>query len=84
MPPRDFEAVSYIVEPPEFEYRDGHFHIRQRFSESCVIERVMAPHVFMLSLRRAAEAAREHRLGGAVIIPFERPEDTGEETAAAH
>lgn len=73
------EACYFIEEPPEFDYRKGMFHVRQRIGDK-TFERVMAPHVFMVALRRAAEIARKHKFGGADILPFERPE---EEAASA-
>lgn len=77
----NLDVAAFVEEPPEFTYEGGLFHIRQRFSASCVVERVMSPHIFMLSLRRAAETARQHRLGSAEIIDFPQPED---EVASAH
>jgi hypothetical protein len=68
---RNLDAVMFVDEPPEFEYRDGMFFIRQRISETCIIERVMRPSIFMQSIARAAAVAREHRLGGAEIIPVD-------------
>jgi hypothetical protein len=82
MPFRSLEACFYVQEPPEIEYRDGMFHLTTVVGEYR-FERVMRPHVFMLALRRAAEAARKHRMGGAVVIPFER-EDDSEDAAATH
>jgi hypothetical protein len=79
MPPSD--ACYYVTDPPEFDYIDGLFHIRQRL-DGRIVERVMRPHVFLLALRRAAEVARAHRMGGAVVIPFAREDD--EEAAASH
>jgi hypothetical protein len=76
------DAVFFVDQPPEFEYRDGLFHLVTTVGQYR-FERVMRPHVFMLALRRAAEAARKHRMGGAVVIPFER-EDDSEDAAAAH
>jgi hypothetical protein len=74
------EASFYVTEPPEIEYIDGMFHVTQTVG-NYRFERVMRPHVFMLGLRRAAEAARKHRLGGADIIPFQRELD---EAANSH
>ena len=68
MPFSNLDVCAWVKEPPEFFYRDGVFHIIQRYSEDCVIERVMAPHVFMLSLRLAADCASKHFNGGAEII----------------
>lgn len=58
-----------VEEAPEIEYRNGLFHVIQRIGERR-FERVMRPHIFLLGLRRAAEAARKHRFAGAEIIPF--------------
>ena len=77
------DACFFVDQPPDNEYVDGLFHIVQQIGEYR-FERVMRPTVFLLSLRRSAEAARKHRLGGAAIIPFERPDDAAEETAASH
>ena len=76
----DFDAVLFISEPPEFDYIGGLFHIRQKVGADCVIERVMRPHVYMQSVRRAVEAARKHRFGGAEIIDFPQ----GEEAESGH
>lgn len=62
------DGVFFTDEPPEFEYRDGLFHITQAIG-NCRFERVMRPHVFMLTLRRAAEAASKH-YGTAEVIDF--------------
>ena len=63
-------GVPVLVEDaPEIEYRNGLFHIIQRIGEHR-LERVMRPHIFLLGLRRATMAARQHRFGGAEIIPF--------------
>lgn len=59
----------FIEEPPEFDYRKGLFHVRQRIGNK-TFERVMSPYVFMLALRRAAECASKHKFGGAEIINF--------------
>jgi len=71
-----FDAVFYVEEPPEIELGpDGMFHIIQTYRKDGMrIERVMRPHTFMLALRRAAEAARKHRMGGAAIIEFPKPD----------
>jgi hypothetical protein len=74
------DASFFVDEPPEIDYRHGLFHITQTIGDYR-FERVMRAHVFLLTLRRAAEAARKHRLGGAVVIPFERSD---EDAAAAH
>lgn len=68
------DACFYIEEPPEIEYRRGLFHVTQIIGGHRV-ERVMHPYVFMVGLRRAAEAARKHKFGGAKIIPFTRDEE---------
>jgi len=73
---RNLDAIMYVTEPPEIEYRHGLFFLRQRFSETFTIERVMSPHVFMLGLRLAAEAAHKHKFGGAEIIRFPAEEDS--------
>jgi hypothetical protein len=49
------EACYFIEEAPEFDYRKGLFHVRQRIGDR-TFERVMSPHVFMVALRRAAES----------------------------
>lgn len=82
MPFSNLDAVMLVNEPPEFTYSGGLFHIKQRYSETCVIERVMRPSVFLLALRRAAEAARQHKFGGAQIIDF--PASDSEEVKARH
>lgn len=72
---RDFDAVMFVTEAPEFDYIGGLFHIRQKVSDECVIERVMSPHIFMLALRRAAEAASRHKFGSAEIIDFPKSDE---------
>lgn len=67
--PDTIEACFFVEEPPEFEYRNGMFHIVQVVGDYR-FERAMAPSVFMLALRRAAECAREHKFGGADILDF--------------
>lgn len=67
--PAVIEACYFVDEPPEIDYRDGLFHIVQQIG-GCRCERVMRPYVYMVSLRRAAEAARKHRFGSAEILPF--------------
>ena len=71
--PHTIEACFFVEQPPEFDYRDGLFHIVQTVG-NYRFERVMAPHVFMRTLRRAAECARKHKFGGADIIPFRKDE----------
>jgi hypothetical protein len=80
MPLRSLEACFFIEEPPEFDYRDGLFHVRQTVGDM-VFERVMRPHVFILSLKRAADAAGQHFRGGAEIIDLAK---RLEDRAAAH
>jgi hypothetical protein len=63
------EACFFIEQPPEFEYRNGLFHVTQTVG-GYRFERVMRPHIFMLALRRAAECAKAHKFGGAEIIDF--------------
>ena len=63
-----FNSIAFVEEPPEFDYRDGHFHIRQRFTSECIIERVMSPRTFFESIARAVECSRLHRIGGAEIV----------------
>ena len=66
-----FDACFYIEEPPEFDYRNGLFHIVQTYKQGAMrIERVMRPHTFLRGLRRAAECAKKHKFGGAEIIDF--------------
>lgn len=77
----NLDVAAFIQEPPEFFYRGGMFHIRQRFSDSCTIERVMPPHVFFLAVRRAAECAKQHRFGSAEVIDFPSADDA---SPAAH
>ena len=68
--------VLFVEETPEFEYRNGLFHVVRRLGEER-IERVMSPHVFMRALRKAAECAREHRFAGATILPFPKKASGG-------
>ena len=69
MPIQSLEAVFYVEEPPVFDYRCGMFHVTQQVG-SHRFDRVMSPHVFMLTLRRAAECARKHDFGGAKVLAF--------------
>lgn len=71
------DACYFVDEPPEFTYAEGLFHVAVNVGGRR-IERVMRPHVFMLALRKAAEAAREHRFDN--IIDFPAKEDE----AASH
>jgi hypothetical protein len=67
--------ISYFIEePPEFELRGGLFHITQKIGDQ-TFERVMRPSVFMVALRRAAEAARKHRFASAEIVEFAKREE---------
>jgi hypothetical protein len=65
-------AEILVTEPIEIEYRDGHFHVVDRYSEEFVIRRAIPPHVYMANLRRAQAAlmawCAEQR--GGKIIPF--------------
>ena len=70
MPLPNLEVAAFITEPPEFTYENGLFHIRQRYGADCVIERVMPPNVFMLALKRAADAASLHFKSGAEVFSF--------------
>ena len=81
MPFRNLDVAAYIGEPPEFRYEGGMFHVTQRYSDSCIIERVMPPHVFMLALKRAADCAALHFRGGAEVISLAKKI---EERAARH
>lgn len=74
MPPKSPDACFYVTEPPEFDYREGLFHITVEVG-GLRTERVCKPHVFMLGLRRAAECAKKHKFGGADILPFTRAEE---------
>jgi hypothetical protein len=81
MPLQNLDAIIFVEDAPEIEYRKGLFHIRQRISDTAVIERVMRPNTFMLALRRAAEAAHQHKFGGAEIIDLA---SRHEEATATH
>lgn len=71
--PERLEACFYIQEPPEFEFCDGLFHIKQRIG-GYTFDRVMSPHVFLQTLRRANQAlTRYHE--GATVIDFKAASD---------
>lgn len=70
MPFRSLNVAAFVEEPPEITYREGLFHVVQRYSDDCVIERVMSPAVFMLALKRAADAASLHFKSGAEVFSF--------------
>lgn len=57
---RNIDSIMFVEEPPEFEYRSGLFHIRQRVSPNCVLERVMRPHVMFRAFQRAAQAIQDY------------------------
>jgi hypothetical protein len=65
----NLDARIFITEPPEIEFKDGMFHLRQKISDHCVIERVMSPHVFSKSVRAGQRALALWR-GGATVIEF--------------
>lgn len=69
MPDR-IEACFFVEGPPEFEYRDGMFHITHRIGNYS-FERCMQPSVFMQALRAAAECARKHKFGTGEVIHAE-------------
>lgn len=71
--PLRLEACFYVDEAPEFEHRDGLFHITQTIG-GYRFERVMRPHVFMQLINKAIECAREHHAGAAKIIDFPEAE----------
>ena len=75
------KIAAWVSEPPDFTYESGMFHIRQKLSENCVVERVMSPNVFFMALRRAAECAKQHHFMRAEVIDF--PGATDDEIAAS-
>jgi hypothetical protein len=49
-------AEILVTEPIEIEYRDGHFHVVDRYSSEFVIRRAIPPHVYLANLKRANQA----------------------------
>src|SRR5690348_3138279 len=79
--PFSLAASFFVEEPPEITYEHGLFHVRQTIGGYC-FERVMQPKVFMLSLKRAADAAGQHFRGGAEIIDLAKKLE--DRAAASH
>jgi hypothetical protein len=65
--PHQLEAVFYVREAPEFEFHDGMFHVRQTIG-GYRFERVMPPRVFLQSIARAVEVAKQYRRGNVVQL----------------
>lgn len=55
------DAIIYVEGPPEIDFRGGMFHIIQRLSPTCCIERVMRPSTFFESIAAAVAASRKYR-----------------------
>lgn len=70
MSPVTLEAVFYVREAPEFEFKDGLVHICQTIG-GYRFERVMSPHIFRLTVRRAQKLA-DAISRGAEIVEFKR------------
>lgn len=62
------EAVVYIRDVPEIEYRDCLFHVVQTIGDTR-LERVMLPRVFMEGIASAVAAARLH-CGARRVVPI--------------
>ena len=75
MPFSLLEAEIFVTLPVEIDYRDGVFHVVDRYSESCVVRRAIPPHIYMANLKRAnaalAKWCSEQRREG--VVPFALP-----------
>ena len=64
-------AAVFIEEAPEIELRGGLYYVTDLVGDGKIV-RVMRPSVFFQLFARAGDAAKQHRFGGAEIIPFTR------------
>jgi hypothetical protein len=79
--PLSLEAVFYVEDPPEIEFRDGLFHLATTIG-GMRFERVMLPHVFAKSIWRGEQALRLFRSGANVVELRAKVPD--EDCPAAH
>ena len=52
---RNLDATVFVERPTEIEYRDGLFHVTDRYGDA-TFRRVYCPQVFMASLLQAEQA----------------------------
>jgi hypothetical protein len=79
--PEKLDAVFFVGEPPDIEYRDGLFYLRTQVGEYR-FERVMQPSTFARAVWRAEQALALFRQG-ANVVELKAKVDP-EEVAAEH
>lgn len=67
------DAAYFVEDGPEFELRNGLFHIIYRSGEDR-LEVVLPPSAFFRGLRRAAEAGRGFHFAAAEVVEFPQGE----------